>query len=122
MTEVLFSNEIEQFTLHNKKCLKSEFHGVLKYELTRAVCSEWKKIALQNTTNQYNKIINARGLSNYEPMARSIFQNTLKELKGNIEKIWLITDSKIITGGASIMNMFTSVPIKVVSSENEIVL
>ena len=59
-------------------------------------------------------------MEGYEAMARTTWQTAIKKLKSNIEAIWLITNSRVIKAGASIMSFFTSYDIKVVKSEQEI--
>lgn len=120
MSEVISSKKIELLNINNTKCIRINFNGLLKYEHSLAICNEWKKIALQNKNIHYNLILNAKDMSNYDPLARATFQKTLTEFKDSIQKIWLITDSKIISGGASLINITTSMPIHMVSSENEI--
>jgi len=61
-------------------------------------------------------------MDDYEPLARTIWQNTINELKSQIRSMWVVTDSPIIATGAIIMSLFTSFKIKTVSSEEDIVV
>ncbi len=56
----------------------------------------------------------------YETGARTKWTEALNEMKSQIGKIWLISDSAFIRMGASVMAMFTSLEINPVSSESEI--
>lgn len=59
-------------------------------------------------------------MENYEPQARIAFQQCMKELSEQIDKIWVVTESKIVLGGASIMSLIVGLPIKAVRSEEQI--
>ncbi|MFA5646762.1 MAG: hypothetical protein WC951_00515 [Bacteroidales bacterium] len=65
-------------------------------------------------------IWDCKEMTGYEPMARIIWQKAMKELKGNISKIWLISESPVILAGAKILSLFTSFDISPVKSENDI--
>lgn len=45
----------------------------------------------------------------------------MKELKDQIDQVWVISESKLIRGGAAIMGMLTSLSIKAVNSEEQII-
>jgi len=61
-------------------------------------------------------------MTGYDPGARIIWQNTLKELKDQISSIRLVSKSTMIRSGAMIISMITNYNIKVVKSESEITL
>ena len=67
-------------------------------------------------------IWDCRRMKGYDSEARVEWQSALKEMKAQIDIIWLITDSNIIKMGAIVMGLFCSLKIKVIRSENEIVI
>jgi hypothetical protein len=65
-------------------------------------------------------IWDASEMAGYQSDARKLWQSAMKEMKGQIGTIWLITQSPIIRMGARMMSTFSSLDIMVVRSENEI--
>ncbi|MBN2102680.1 hypothetical protein JW835_01425 [bacterium] len=61
-------------------------------------------------------------MKGYDSQSRIIWQNALKEMKPQIHIIWLISTTKLIRVGAQIMSLFTSMNIKAVESEDQIVI
>ena len=61
-------------------------------------------------------------MKGYESAARAKWTDALKEMKPQIGTIWLISDSALIRMGASVMSMLSSINIKAISSESEIVI
>lgn len=114
--------KIDQSDSNGKPCLKFIFTNLLTQKHALELCSEWKTIALSDTVKTYTIIFNAKEMVDYEPMARITFQKTISKLKNQIEKIWLVTDSKMISGGAAIMSLLSSFPIKAVDSEAKVVV
>lgn len=53
-------------------------------------------------------------------MARVFWQKALKEIQSQIDRVWLISDSKIIRAGASIMSLFVKFDLKSITSEEHI--
>ena len=56
----------------------------------------------------------------YETGARTQWTAALKEMKPQIGKIWLISESSFIRIGGAVMAVVTSLDIKPVRSESEI--
>jgi hypothetical protein len=113
---------IERFTLNNKECLKLNLNGILNQKDAIQVCSEWKAISELDKTKKFVVILNAKNMVDYGPMTRNSFQNTMKELKSQIDQIWVVSNSNLIRSGAAIMGLLTSFTIKAVDSEDLIVL
>ncbi|MFC2137143.1 hypothetical protein ACFLTE_03105 [Bacteroidota bacterium] len=111
---------IEWCSINNKNCLKFTFNGILKKEDAVEATKEWKDLFSAANITDVNIVWHCIEMKGYEPMARSVWQNTLKELKSKIACIWLITESKVVKTGALIMSVFTSYELKVVSSEDKI--
>ena len=74
----------------------------------------------QRTGEKIALVWHCQKMKGYEPMARSLWQRTIKDLKDQIDSIWLITDSALIKAGATLISFFTKLDIKVVKSENKI--
>ena len=106
--------------MKGKDYLKFNFPEFLTKTKAEEMCAELKSISTQGSTQKYSIIFEALKMKDYDPIARITFQKTLKELKDQIEKTWLVTDSKLISTGASVISVFTSLSIKSVHSEEEI--
>ena len=61
-------------------------------------------------------------MKGYDSDARVKWQSALKEMNTQIDSIWLISDSSIIKMGATMMGLFSSLNVKVIKSESEIVV
>jgi hypothetical protein len=120
MTPVQNMKWIAHTKINAVDCLQFNFQGILTQKQSLEACNEWLEISKANIPTKYEIIFDSLKMENYEPQARINFQKTIKELSGQITKIWVITDSKIISGGAAIMGVFSSFPIKAVTSECQI--
>jgi hypothetical protein len=121
MNTVIDFKSVEQMNLQNKECIKLNFGSILNQKDAISVCNEWKDISQTDKTKKYVIIFNAKDMIDYEPMTRTSFQNTMKELKDQIDQVWVISESKLIRGGAAIMGMLTSLSIKAVNTEDQII-
>ena len=81
---------------------------------------EWKDLLASSKGGKINLIWNCLNMKHYERKALSVWQQTLKKFKNQIENIWLITDSKKLKTGAMLMSAFSSLKIKVVKTEDMI--
>ncbi|MFY0687874.1 MAG: hypothetical protein JXQ90_11945 [Cyclobacteriaceae bacterium] len=52
----------------------------------------------------------------YQPGSRELWQGFIKEHQSKISKIWLVSDSVMIRGGAKLIALFTSLDIVTVTS------
>jgi len=114
------SKLIKKIKINENECLRFSFSGVLTRKQAVEICDEWTEMFNHEKAVKYHIIFNATHLDNYEPLARIAFQNTINNLRSQIVKIWVVTDSKLISAGAAIMGIFTSFSIKSVSSEDQI--
>jgi hypothetical protein len=114
--------KVERISLNNKECLRFNFNGVLNQKEAIRTCNEWVAISNLDKSKKFVIIFNATKMVDYEPMTRNNFQNTMKELKSQIDQIWVVSNSSLIRGGAAIMGMLTSFTIKAVDSEEHIVI
>ena len=104
----------------DQPCLKFTFGSELRLEDATAAIDEWRKAFDQLSGHPIVLIWDARELTDYDSAARKAWQKTMKELRNQIDTIWLITQSNIVTMGATVMSIFSSLDIKVVRSEDEI--
>ena len=116
------SLEIELYNLKNEDCLKFTFTGNFKGEDAISGVEEWKMLFKPIEEEKTPLIWDCLEMTGFESKARTTWQHAMKELKDKIDTIWLITNSKIIKAGAKLMSAFTKFNIKVVKSEEEIVL
>lgn len=100
--------------------LKISFVGIFTYEDAKWASQQWKDRFQTKSEQRIKVIFDALEMTNYEPTARSVWQQTIAELSGQIDSIWLVTDSKLIAAGAKIMSIFTSFRINTVSSEDKV--
>lgn len=112
---------IEIKKINNTECLNFVFNGELTENNAAFAIDKWK-LLLNKSNTKIQHIWNCKGMTGYEPMARSHWQRAIKELKGKIDKIWLVSDSALIIAGARILSVFTSLDIKTVSTEESIVV
>jgi hypothetical protein len=111
--------QISWRTLNDKECLYFTFKGTLTKNDATSAIGLWKSF-LETKNGMQIHIWNCTEMKGYEPSARSIWQDAIKDLKHSIEAVWLISDSAIIRTGASIMSLFTKFSLKVVSKEDDI--
>ncbi|GCC53459.1 hypothetical protein SanaruYs_37030 [Chryseotalea sanaruensis] len=115
-------NSIEPVSRAGKDFLRFNFDGLLTQKKAIELCTEWKKYSLQEPEKSFVIVFNASKMENYEPQARIAFQKCMKEMSKQIDKIWVVTDSKLVLGGASIMSLIVGLPIRAVRSEEQIIV
>lgn len=114
--------KIEWTKKSGKDCLKFTFSGKFSDSDAAASTEKWRQIF---STKKQEKIIliwDCLEMHDYDQHARTLWQNACKEMKDQIEIIWVMTNSLLIRMGASVISVFTSLKIKVVSSEKDIVI
>ena len=111
---------IERCQKSGKECLRFVFGERLTAVDAEAAVGEWRKIFQLENGAPRVLIWDCREMKGYDSAARIQWTAALKELKRQIESIWLITDSSVIKMGASVMGMVSSIDIKVIRAENEI--
>lgn len=107
-------------TIRKKEFLKFTFTGTLSHHDAAKASGTWAEIFRDRSTLKMNVIFNCTDMKDYDPFARITWQKTISDLKGQINEIWVISDSKIIRAGAAIMGMFTSFNLRTVNSEDKI--
>lgn len=118
----LKSLKIELYHLKDEECLKFIFKDKFKGKDAERSVVEWRDLFASLKGERIPLIWDCLEMTGYETKARTTWQQAMKELKNQIDCVWLVTNSKIIKAGAKLMSAFTKFTIKVVKSENEIVL
>lgn len=108
--------EIGLNVLNNEELLKFTFNGEFKEEDAIEGVKEWKELFASAGSEKLCIIWDCVNMTGFESKARIAWQHAIKDLKNQINCVWLITDSKIIRTGAKLMNTFTSFKLKVVKS------
>jgi hypothetical protein len=113
---------IEWIQKSGKDCLKFNFGEILTSSEAEIVIEHWRHAFLFKKGKSIVLIWDCTCMKKYESEARAKWIEALNEMKPQVETIWLISDSPIIRLGASVMGMFSSLAIKSVKSESEIVI
>jgi len=111
---------VELITFKGEDCLKFTFIGQFTLDDAEFGVSEWKDIFASAGDEKVIVIWDSKQMTGFENKARVIWQKAIKELKKQIDCVWLISDSKIIRAGAKVMSAFTSFSLKVVNDESKI--
>ncbi len=107
-------------TIAGRECLHFLFNGKLAAEDTRIAAEKWKAEFKPRAGKKITLVWDCLALGGYDHDSRVLWQSTLGELRGQIEGIWLVTRSLIITVGANVISTFTKFKITIVASEEEI--
>ena len=120
MAEERKNINIELVTFQGEDCLKFTFIGQFTEDDAVFGVSEWKELFASAGDERVIVIWDSKQMTGFENKARVIWQYAIKELKKQIDCVWLISDSKIIRAGAKVMSAFTSFNLKVVNDESKI--
>lgn len=112
----------ELYFLDNEECLKFTFKGNFREEDALEGIDDWKDIFASAQGESAVIIWDCLEMTGFENNARKAWQKAIKDLKNQIECVWLITDSKVIKAGAKVMNAFTSFKLNVVKSTENIMI
>lgn len=113
---------IEWVVRSGEECLKFSFGSVLTKQTATEAITKWKKHFCEREGCETILIWDCSTLTDYEPMARILWQKALKEMGGQINVVYLISQSTLIRTGAALMSLFTKFKLKSISSEKEIKL
>lgn len=103
-------------------CLKFTFSGKFREQDAVTATENWRQIFATKKQEKIILIWDCLEMHDYDQQARALWQSACKEMKDQITVIWVITNSILIRMGASVISVFTSLKIKVVSTEKEIVI
>ena len=113
--------KIEWVQKSGKNCLKFTFQESFKEQDAKAAIDKWREaLATRPPQERIVHIWDCLGMKDYDQSARTKWSETCKDLKDQIDVIWVITNSLLIKMGATVISVFTSLNIKVVSSEADI--
>jgi hypothetical protein len=118
------TNQVQVNWIQSSKgnCLRIEIQGRLSEENAKKATSKWKEefsIVLK-PGEKANIICNCANMSGYDTEARKRWQQTISDLKSQIEYLWVVTDSNTIRIAANTMGLLTKFKIKTAKSESEI--
>ncbi len=120
MNESPKSPQIEWCQIDDRECLKFVFGGTFMENEAIDAIIRWKELFSTKKGEKVILVWQCQKMKSYEPMARILWQKAIKELKDQIDTIWLVADSTVIRAGAKIMALFTTFDLKVVNSEEKI--
>ena len=113
---------IEWYQISGKEYLKFIFGEKFTEKEAEVAIEEWTELFNSKDNKKIILVWDCRRMKGYETGARTKWTQALKELKPQIDAIWLISESAFIKMGASVMAMFSNINIKPISSEKEIVI
>jgi len=113
---------IEWINKSGKDCLIFTFSGKFSDQDAITATEKWRQIFASRKQEKIILIWNCLDMHDYDQQARTLWVNACQEMKDQISFIWLITNSLLIRMGASVISVFTSLKIKVVSTEKDIVI
>lgn len=111
---------IEWIQKSGKNCLKFTFQESFKEQDAKAAIERWHEELATKPQEGIVHIWDCLAMKDYDQQARKMWSETCKDLKDQIDIIWVITNSLLIKMGATVISVFTSLNIKVVSSEADI--
>ena len=120
MTETAEKLSIELCQLSNEDCLKFTFTENFNESQAIEAVDEWKYL-FENSKGEKTRLVwDCTNMKGYEGKALKVWQQAMKDLKNQIDTVWLITDSNMIKAGAKLISVFSKFSIKVVKSANQI--
>lgn len=112
--------KIEWMEKSGKEFLRFTFTGKFTEQDALPALEKWRQAFAFKPGEKISMIWDCLKMNDYDYEARTLWQNACKEMKDQIDAIWVMTDSLLIRMGASVISVFTSLKIKVVSSEDDI--
>lgn len=124
ISEIMETNQVNVNWIQRSKrnCLRIEIQGRLNEENATKATSEWKEqfSVVLKSGEKANIICNCSKMTGYDTPARKRWQQTISDLKSQIEYLWVVTDSNTIRIAANTMGLLTKFTIKTAKSESEI--
>lgn len=103
----------------NYEFLSFEFPEFLDKRSAEKAIAIWDKEFSQQP-GKTDLIWDCTVMTDYDPVARMLWQKALSQHKNQINTIWLISESSIIRAGAKLFSLFVGVNIKPVKSHKDI--
>ena len=120
MTDTATKLNIELCSLGNEDCLKFTFTENFSESQAIEAVNEWKHLFESSKGEKTRLVWDCSNMSAYEGKALKIWQQAMKDMKDQIDTVWLITDSALIKTGAKLISVFSKFTIKVVKTADEI--
>ena len=114
--------KIEWSKKSQKDCLRFTFGEKLTGKEAEIAIEEWREAFQSKSDKSIILIWDCRKMKGYDSNARVKWTVALKEMKRQIDTIWLITDSHLVKIGAAVMGVLSSINIKIVNSESEMII
>ena len=113
--------QIEWSEISGKECLRFTFGENFTADEAMIAIEDWKNCFKGKSDKPIILIWDCRKMRRYELGAKEQWTNALNEMKAEIDKIWLISDSIIVSLGALIMGHVSKIKIHSVNSESKII-
>jgi hypothetical protein len=113
---------IEWSQKSGKDCLRFVFEEKLTAKEAEDAIGEWRKAFLSKGDKSIILIWDCRKMKRYDNDAKAKWTDAMKDMRSQIDSIWLISASAIIRLAASAMGMVSSLDIKAIRSESQIVI
>lgn len=114
------NTKLEWYKLKGKIFLRITIKDNFDEKTAIEVSENFRKELKSVSEGKVSIIWNCVDMTNYEPKARHIIQNIIKELKDKVKNNYIVTTNKLIGSGAKILSIFTAFDMKVINSESEI--
>ena len=105
-----------------KSCLKFTFQESFVANDAESAITEWRDALKTKPGERIVHIWDCLAMKDYEQQARTAWSEACKEFSGQIDRIWVVTNSLLIKMGATVISVFSSLNISVVKSEDDIKL
>lgn len=90
MDTIKESATTEWVQINNKECLKITCYKMFTNQEAMNISENWKNMFAPKADKRFSVIFNCENMADYEPMARTIMQKTISELKKQIDTIWVV--------------------------------
>lgn len=108
---------IEWKTLKGTTCLYFTFEGIFEVNAAKEAIKKWEEEHDKKKNKKVVLVFNCSAMQDWHPMARTLWQNSIANLKNKIEEIWVVYNSPVIRAGAHMISLFTSSKVQIVKSE-----
>ena len=111
---------IEWIHKSDELCLRFTFKG--NFSEHEAICAtpQWREALSSRPYERIIHIWDCRDMDDYDQEAKKIWIENCKKFRGQIDSIWLISNSMLINMGAKIISLVTYLDVRTVKSEADI--
>lgn len=111
---------IEWVHKSGEHCLKFIFQGNFTEHEATIATPRWREALSSKPHERIIHIWDCLDMDDYDQEAKKIWIENCKKFRGQIDTIWLISDSMLINMGAKIISLVTYLNIRTVKSEADI--